>query len=240
MATVLVVGATGSTGQLLVEQLLLNNHTVRVVVRSVSKLSTAVLNNSNLSVIEHSLLDLDDDILAKQVENCDAVVSCLGHVLSFKGMFGEPKKLCTEAVQRLCSAIQKNDAVKKTKFILMNTVGVKNPDVDTRRTGFDRLLLILLSLVIPPQRDNETAAAYLQRQIGNNNQHIEWCSVRPDSLINADISPYEIQISPTTGIFSGRPTTRANVARFMLDLIESEGLWNTWKFTMPVIMNEKS
>jgi len=34
------------------------------------------------------------------------VASCLGHVMSFKGIFGEPKKLCTHATRRLCNAIE--------------------------------------------------------------------------------------------------------------------------------------
>lgn len=90
---------------------------------------------------------------------------------------------------------------------------------------------------MPPHQDNETAAEYLYRNVGKDNNHIEWCSVRPDSLINAQVSPYEIKESPTTGIFTGRPTTRSNVAHFMADLIENPELWNEWKFKMPVIMN---
>ena len=43
--------------------------------------------------------------------------------------------------------------------------------------------------------------------------------------------------SPTTGIFTGRPTARANVAHFMIDLVENAELWSTWRFGMPVIMN---
>jgi hypothetical protein len=61
--------------------------------------------------------------------------------------------------------------------------------------------------------------------------------VRPDSLVDADVSPYDIEPSPTTTIFSGRPTTRANVAHFMAELIDNDDLWRTWKFQMPVIMN---
>ena len=57
---------------------------------------------------------------------------------------------------------------------------------------------------------------------GKENKSIEWCCVRPDSLINAEVSPYDITESPTTGIINGRPTARSNVAHFMTDLIENE------------------
>lgn len=239
MKTTLVVGATGMTGRSLVEQLLSNHHKVRVIVRSTQKLSAEVLNNPNTTVIEANLLELTDEELAEHVKRCDAVVSCLGHVMDFKGMFGEPKKLCTDATRRLCNAIKKNDPPKATKFILMNTVGVQNPDLAEKRAWFEQGLLFLLRHFLPPHRDNETAAEHLCRNVGKVDKHVEWCSVRPDSLINAEISLYDIEESPTTGIFTGRPTARANVAKFMTELIENSELWSTWKFKMPVVMNTK-
>ena len=238
--TILVVGATGKTGRPLVEQLLGKNYKVRVIVRSSHKLSAEVLENPNTMVIEASLLDLTDEEMAEHVKDCDVVVSCLGHVPNFKGIFGKPRKLCTDATRRLCNAIEKNRPSKPTKFILMNTVGVQNPDLGEKRTWFERGLLTLLRHTLPPQRDNETAAEYLHGTVGKENKHIEWCSVRPDSLIDAEVSPYDIEESPVTTIFSGRPTTRSNVAHFMTELIENAELWNTWKFRMPVIMNSES
>ena len=234
---ILVVGATGMTGSSLVEQLLDGGHNVRVIVRSPQKFSPEVLNSSNLSITEAAILDLSDKELEEQVRDCNAVVSCLGHVMDFKGLFGQPRKLCTEATQRLCKAIDRSNPSEPIKFILMNTVGVKNPDCDRNRIFLDRFVLGLLHYTLPPHRDNELAAEYLHNNIGENNNHIEWCSVRPDTLINADISSYEITQSPITGIFTGRPTSRANVADFMMALIESATLWNEWKFKMPVIMN---
>lgn len=239
MTTTLVVGATGKTGRSLVEQLLRESNKVRVIVRSSHKLSDEVLKNPNLTVLQAALLDLSDEQLAAQVKDCDAVVSCLGHVLDFSGMFGEPKKLCTDATRRLCNAIENNNPPEPIKFILMNTVGVGNPYLEENRTRFDRGFLTLLRHALPPHRDNETAAEYLFRNVGKDNKSIQWCSVRPDSLIDAEISPYDIEESPSTGIFSGRPTARSNVANFMTRLIDNAELWNIWKFRMPVIMNSK-
>jgi len=123
------------------------------------------------------------------------------------------------------------------KFILMNTVGVPNLELHEKRRWFERGVLTLLRWLIPPHNDNETAAQHLHETVGKQSEYLEWCSVRPDSLINAEVSPYDVTESPVTGLFSGRPTTRSNVARFMTQLIEDEALWDTWKFKMPVIMN---
>jgi putative NADH-flavin reductase len=237
MMTVLVVGATGKTGGPLVEQLLANNHKVRVIVRSFFRLPAKVQENPNLTVVEASLLDLTDEELVGHVQGCDAVVSCLGHVLDFKGVFGEPRRLCTEAARRLCAAMKEHRPAVPAKFILMNTVAVLNPDLQEQRRWFEQGLLTLLHYTLPPHRDNETAAEYLHDTLGTDNKCIEWCSVRPDSLIDAEISAYDINESITTGIFSGRPTARSNVAHFMAALIEDADLWNTWKFRMPVISN---
>ena len=134
---VLVIGATGMTGRRLVEQLLERNHKVRIVVRSSDKLSSAILSNPNMSVITAAVLDLSDDEMADHVRGCDAVVSCLGHVMDFSGMFGEPKKLCTDATRRLCSAIEENSPADTTKFILINTVGVTNSEMNEKRTWYE-------------------------------------------------------------------------------------------------------
>ena len=227
------------TGLPLVKQLLAKQHEVRIIVRSPQNFSTELLNNPKLRLIEAAILDLSDKELEEQVRNCDAIVSCLGHVMDFSGMFGEPKKLCTDATRRLCRAIEANKPEQPVKFILMNTVGVPDPDLPETRTWYERALLTLLRYGLPPHRDNETAAEFLHRDIGKQNRFIEWCSVRPDTLINAEVSPYDIQESPTTGIFTGRPTTRSNVAHFMTALIENAALWNTWKFKRPVIMNSE-
>ena len=157
--------------------------------------------------------------------------------MDLKGMFGEPKKLCTDATRRLCAAIENNGSPTPTRFILMNTVGVQNPDLNEKRTWFERGLLTLLRTTMPPHRDNETAPEHLHRSVGRENKHIERCSVRPDSLIDAELSPYDINASPTTGILTGCPTARSNVAHFMTELIENSELWKKWKFRIPVVMN---
>jgi len=199
---ILVVGATGMTGRSLVEQLLGKNYKVRIIVRSSHKLPAVIVENPNTTTIEASVLGLTDEELTEHVKNCDAVVSCLGHVMNFKGIFGEPKKLCTDATRNLCNSLAKHTLPKPTKLILMNTVGVQNPDLEENRSRFDRGLLTLLRHTLPPHRDNETAAEYLHNTVGKENKSIEWCCVRPDSLINAEVSPYDITESPTTGILT--------------------------------------
>lgn len=91
--TTLITGASGATGRLLVEELLARGQSVRIIVRSLDSLPEIVKNHTNLSVIEASILDLSNAEMIKHVQGCNAVVSCLGHNLTIKGMFGRPRRL---------------------------------------------------------------------------------------------------------------------------------------------------
>jgi len=108
----LVVGASGATGRLLVEQLLDRGQHVKIIVRSTENLPDKVTNHDNLSVIQASVLDLSDSEMAQHVSGCNALASCLGHNLNFKGMFGPPRRLVTDATRRLCNARQGKQAKK--------------------------------------------------------------------------------------------------------------------------------
>lgn len=238
--TVLVVGASGATGSKLVEQLLIQKHKVKVIVRSPEKLPKAWKINSNLQIISASVLDLNDSEMREIVSDCHAVASCLGHNMSWKGIYGQPRKLVTDATRRLCNAITSNNLESPTKFVLMNTTGNRNRDLNEPISFAQKCVIGLLRLVLPPHVDNEKAADYLRTQIGQNNTAIEWVAVRPDGLINEeDVSDYEIYQSPTrSAIFNAGKVSRINVGHFMASLINDSNLWAKWKGQMPVIYSK--
>ena len=238
--TTVVVGASGATGRLLVEQLLKHGEPVRIIVRMGSNLPAQIEKHENLSIIHASLLELGDDEMARHVKGCSAVASCLGHNLTFKGMFGQPRRLVTDATRRLCSAIKANKPKTPVKYVLMNTTGNSNRDLDERITFAQACVIWLLRLLLPPHVDNEKAAEYLRTRIGQNDDEVEWAAVRPDGLIDADkVTGYEIYPSPVrSAIFDAGTTSRINVAHFMAELVTDKNTWNKWKGKMPVIYNK--
>jgi hypothetical protein len=237
---ILIVGASGATGKLLVEQLLERGQEVRIIVRSTGNLSTNVVHHNNLTVTLANILDLSDKQLRELVAGCDAVASCLGHNLSFKGMLGAPHRLVTEATQHLCAAVKANNPSAPVKFVLMNTTGNRNRDLDEQVSFAHSCVIGLLRLLLPPHVDNEKAADYLRTEIGQHNQTIEWVVVRPDSLLDeTGSSEFTVHPSPTRcAIFDSGVTSRSNVARFMADLVISDPTWVEWKGKMPVIYNQ--
>jgi nucleoside-diphosphate-sugar epimerase len=240
--TTLVVGASGATGRLLVEQLLKRGENVKVIVRSPDKLPEVLKNQDNLSVIPASVLDLSDAEMAQHVNGCDAVASCLGHNTSFKGIYGHPRRLVTDATRRLCNAINADKSEEPTKFVLMNTAGNSNRDLHEPISFGQRCVIGLLRLLLPPHVDNEKAADYLRTKIGQDDGAIEWVVVRPDNLIDEDkVTEYEVYPSPTrSAIFDAGSTSRINVGHFMAHLITDDDAWDKWKGQMPVIYNKAS
>ena len=237
--TTLVVGASGATGRLLVEQLLERGEQVRVIVRSKEALPEEIARHKNLFVIQASVLDLSDDEMVRHVSGCSAVASCLGHNLSFKGMFGPPRRLVTDVTRRLCDAVKANQPENPVKFVLMNTTGNSNRDLDEPISLAQKCVIGLLRLLLPPHADNEDAADYLRTRIGQNDGAIEWTAVRPDSLIDeAERTEFSLHPSPIrSAIFDAGVTSRINVGCFMADLIGDDEIWDQWKGKMPVIYN---
>ncbi len=235
--TVLVVGATGATGRRLVGQLLDRGLSVRAIVRTSGNLPEALERDKRLSVIRADVLAIGDAELARHVEGCGAVASCLGHNLTWKGLFGPPRRLVTDATRRLCAAIRTNRPTTPTRFVLMNTAGNSNRDLHEPMSFGQTCVIGLLRLLLPPHTDNEQAADHLRVSIGQRDPHIEWAVVRPDNLIDAEqVTEYDAHPSPTrSAIFDAGTTSRINVAHFMAELITDDVIWKRWKGRMPVI-----
>ncbi|MGH1367751.1 MAG: NAD(P)-dependent oxidoreductase [Maritimibacter sp.] len=237
---ILIVGASGATGRLLVEDLLNRGHMVKAVLRRRDSLPAALTAHENLTLIEASLLDLSDAELAALTKGCDAVASCLGHNLTFKGVFGFPRRLVTDATRRLCDAIRANAPDTQVRFVLMNTTGNTNRDIPERVPLSQRIVTALLRLILPPHVDNEKAADHLRLKVGQNDPIIKWAAVRPDGLIDeTEVSDYDIHPSPIRNpIFDAGKTSRVNVANFMASLATEDLIWKTWQGRMPVIYNQ--
>lgn len=238
--TILVAGASGATGQLLVAQLLQMGQSVKSIVRESSLLPDTISNHKNSIIVRDDLLALSDSTMQQLVGDCDAIVSCLGHNLTLKGIYGKPRQLVTDSVKRLCHAVQANAPARPVKFILMNSSGCRNLDLQESVSLAERMVVGLIRALVPPHRDNETAGNYLRTQIGQHNAHIQWVAVRPDALVDANtISPHEEYPSPVrSAIFNAGAVSRINVAHFYTQLLTDESVWQQWQGQMPVIYNK--
>jgi putative NADH-flavin reductase len=237
---VLVLGATGATGRLVVKQLLNRNVKVKAVTRNKSIVLNEFKNNDLLENIIGNISEFDLNKNLELINDCDAIVCCLGHNINFKGIFGKPRMLVSDSIKNICNAIERSKK-EKVKLILMNTTANTNIKLNENYSTKDRIVLSLLKLLLPPHKDNVEAAVYLPNIIGENNSKIEWSAIRPDTLINEEnVSEYEIVESPKRSpVFDAGKTSRINVAYFTVELLFDVGLWESWKFRMPVIYNKQ-
>jgi hypothetical protein len=235
--TVLLLGGTGRTGGRVLTQLLDRGIDVRAIVRSAARLPQGTAGRAGLMVIEADLLSLSGEELRRHVAGCDAVISCLGHNINLKGMYGAPRDLVTRAVSRVCDVIGALRPAEPVRLVLMSSVSVNRPGrADTRRGSTERAVVAALRGIIPPARDNQTAADYLAG-IGTSNPFVRWVAVRPDTLREGDITDYTLHEGLVASLAKPDDTNMSNVAHFVCELVERPALFGAWAGKMPVIVN---
>lgn len=235
----LVLGASGATGQLVVMQLLKHGIQARIVFRESAAVPDEILRNSQVEIVKGNITEFAGDKLKDLLCDSDAIICCLGHNLTLRGIYGQPRRLVYDTVFNVVEVILKEGLPKK-KLILMSTTGFTNKKNNENNTLGEKIVLALAGLLLPPQSDNLCAANFLIEKVGNNHR-VEWVAVRPDTLINEEKeSEYEVFPSPKRSpIFDSGKTSRMNVSQFMADLLSNESLWQKWKFETPVIYKKE-
>ena len=235
----LVLGASGATGKLVVGQLIKKNVFTRILIRKSAVLPKEIAENPLVETVKGNINQLGASEINNLVQDCNVVISCLGHNVSLKGMFGHPRYLVLDAIQSLSEAVRKNK-IKKVKFILMSTTAYTNTLFGEKNSIGERIIFSILTTLLPPHRDNVKAVNFMINEFGKHDEIIEWIAVRPDTLINDDVeSAYEICESPVRSpIFNAGKTSRINVSHFMAELVTDEELWRKWVFKTPVIYNK--
>merc|ERR1711869_20211 len=152
---VVLLGATGATGRLLARQLVAKKHHVTAIVRNTETEALSGLSADHLKQVRGTVLGMCDESLEQLVQGCDAVLICLGHTISFSGIFGKPRLLVTDTLKKIVKAV---DAANKSenkivKLVLMNSVGVRNKGLEVIPTTcplvYRLLLLITMSYPLP-------------------------------------------------------------------------------------------
>jgi hypothetical protein len=238
---VLILGGTGRTGRRVIDQLLERGFEVRAVVRSVKRLPEGIVSRDRLTLIEAELLSLSQKDLLDQVRGCVAVISCLGHTTDLKGIFGPPRDLVTRATERVCRAIAEIQPPSPVKFVLMSSVSVNRPGrLDSRRGMIERAFVKMLRGLVPPSRDNQEAADFLNNGVGRADPFVQWVIVRPDTLVDGDIGSYALHEGLVSSLAKPDQSAMSNVAHFMCELVSEPKTWDEWKGRLPVIIDAGS
>jgi hypothetical protein len=121
----------------------------------------------------------------------------------------------------------------------MSSGSVNRPEgADTRRGAFEKAFVALIRGLLPPARDNQRASDFLCREIGSADPFVEWVTVRPDSLLDGDVTQYVVHEQLVSSLFKADETNMSNVAHFMCELVSSQPVWAKWRCQLPVVVNE--
>ncbi|MCH2055446.1 MAG: SDR family oxidoreductase [Thalassotalea sp.] len=235
----IVFGASGKTGRLLVEQLLEAGISVTALARSDTWLTEDLENNSQFTLVIKDVSVMSQTEFVNLIREHSLVYCTLGHNISVKGIWGEPRKLVSNSINNICDAIQAINPSKPIKVILMASTGCRNTLVTEKPPLSQSLAIGVIRRLIPPHIDNELAVENLIRQTMTSSSSLEWIIVRPDTLIDeSTVTKYETVPSPVrNAIFSPGQSSRINVANLMSRLGVENELWEEWKGKMPVLYN---
>ena len=240
MPKVLILGSTGGCGSQALLKMLQKGTSVTAIVRSEDRLPVGAKGHKRLTTVvaPNGHLALSDAEFVEHLRGCDAVISSLGHNLTFKGIYGAPRMLCTDSVLQICRTAEQLKPKTPIRLIVMNTEGVDRLDgADPQRKVGERLLLGLLWLLLPPMTDNVRVMQALHTE-ARANPHVEFCGVRPSDMIDGEPSAYTVHATLQNGIFNAGKSTRANVGAFMAELATETSTWKQWKNAFPHILDD--
>ena len=204
---ILILGATGATGQLIVRDATASGHHVVALVRA-----KASSNLPGAEVIEGDVRD--EETLAHALNGCDAVVSALG-----TGMGLREVDLLTVATRALVAAMTRAGV---RRLICISALGIG----DSRNHGgfvFDRLFQPLL--LGPAYKDKDRQEAAIRAS------SLDWVVIRPAMLTNGAARGRIRATTDLAGVNGGK-IARADVAQFVLEQLTTD----TWLRRTPVIL----
>ena len=205
---ILVLGATGGTGRLIVEQAVARGHDVAVLVRSAEKAKD--LKGAKIIVGDAR----DETALRQAVKDRYAVVSALGTPAS---PFKEVTLLST-ATRALVKAME---AENVSRLVCITGIGAG----DSAGHGgflFDNVIFPLLLRKVYADKDRQEA---IVKKSG-----LAWTLVRP-SILNNKPGRGAIKALEDLSAFHGGSISRQDVAKFVLDQLSADA----WLRRTPLI-----
>ncbi|KAG0653000.1 Flavin reductase (NADPH) [Hyphodiscus hymeniophilus] len=187
--TIALFGATGGTGLSILKNCLSAGHTVRVLARTPSKLSSLSAQHANLHIVQGDISDVaaitttlrSPDTPQGQGRAVDVVISAIGMALEMKRLSftSTNPHVCESATANILSALSALSADPATidpLLVLLSTTGISSKSRD-----IPLLMLPLYHWVLPVPHADKKALESLAIRSGR-----RWVLVRPSFLMNGE------------------------------------------------------
>ena len=200
---IIVFGATGKTGQKLVDQALSKNYQVTAFVRTPEKLKQG--EQRNLIVVKGDVLNYNQ--VAAAIENQDIVFCNLGMPASDKSY------LRTDGTANIIKAMKEK---KVSRFVCQTSLGF----ADTKEVLPWHMKYLIVPFILKNAfRDHEQQERVIEKS------ELDWTIVRPGNMTNGKLTgKYKHGFQPTEKI--KLKISRNDVSHFMLDQIDNKQYLN--------------
>lgn len=190
--TVAILGASGRTGQPLVQQALDAGYNVRALVRDPAKLPIKA--QDRLTIIAGDATDADS--INKVITGADVVVSALGPVPGNMGVCSQATKLVL--------------ANAPTRYIIVAGAAVNAPD-DKKSVPNKLVTLLVRTLQKAAAMDKQAELGLLEKS-----SNVNWVYVRPPRLTDGPVKDVKSNLYDCPGM----SITRASLASFLLQVVK--------------------
>ncbi|MGO1244222.1 MAG: NAD(P)-dependent oxidoreductase [Sphingobacterium sp.] len=204
---ILLLGATGRTGRLIVEEALKQGYELNVLVRDKNKI---FFNSKSIKVYQGTPTRRAD--LAAAMQGCDLIISALGIVRASDAPWSKlitPKNFISESIKNvIVEAGQQN----LKRLITISAWGVGETK---KQVPFWLRWLINYSNMGPVYAEHELEEKLLA------NSDLNWTAVRPVALNDSDkIKTLKVSFnnSPKPSLY----VSRKSVAKFIVDIVKSD------------------
>jgi len=195
----LILGATGGTGQHLVTQALDGGHEVTAFARSAARMS---VQHPRLHVVTGSVTE-NGAALADAVRDQDAVISAIGRGMSLKS-----ENLIQRSVPPILSAMS---AARVRRLIFTSAIGVGHSVGEAPLPLFSRIMMrFLLSDLYA---DKAAGEALIRRS------DLDWTLVQPSQLTNGPLTQ-KYRAGERLALRVMPKISRADVAHFILSHLD--------------------
>jgi len=193
-----LLGATGQTGSILLQEALLKGHFITVYVRNSAKIT---FQHKNLCVIQGDLLNSEN--MATAMRGHDAVISCLG------GNDNESTTVITKLTQSIVNGMKLSNV---NRIISISSAGIHDE--------FSFITNIILKMFYKNViNDHKLAAKAIM------NSGLQYTLARPLSLTNGEKN--ETYRKAVKGVpKGGKDISRKDLAHFLLMVMENDDYRN--------------
>lgn len=206
---ILLFGATGRTGRVILKKAVQDGHDVTAIVRDPSK-----LDGLNVTIIKGT--PYDTETVKKAIINCDVVISTLNVSRVSDSPWAKlrsPKDMISRSMQNVISTVREND---NKRVIVMGVLGAG----ESRKK-----LPLILKLVLSTSNLKYAFDDHTRQEELLVKSDTDWTVIRLPMLTEEE-GEREIKIKRTNDDTTlNRKVNRESVARFILNILKNEGYY---------------